>query len=78
MLFAHAKAHLATWLIELVLAFCNIEIHLIVILIFAKTIICYENVTFLKLLFTNSLPDSSPLEKTDKWLSRLSEKFKYS
>ena len=47
------------------LAFCNIDIQLIIILIFAKTIICYETVTLLKLLFTNSLSDSSRLVKTD-------------
>ena len=51
---------------NLVKAFCNIDVQLIIILIFAKTIICYETVTLLKLLFTNSLSDSSPLVKTDK------------
>ena len=44
-------------------AFCNIDIQLIIILIFAKTIISYDTVTLLKLLFTNSLSDSSPLVK---------------
>ena len=47
-------------------AFCNIDIQLIIILIFAKTIICYETVRLLNFLFTNSLSDSSPLVKTDK------------